>query len=608
MERLTAILTVLAIMILSGYAAAQTPNATNLRGEYRTGQVFLQWDEPEGLEGVRFRVLGADEPITDANAAGADVLGDYMLPGSSTDWWLNPLTYGKPLDALPEGRREIVVDGWIIAEGGERIEPGNGLFVHTVTDETAGERYYAVASWPEGAVGEIGPIGPGVNSLTEPITGEVAPIEPIWQGDPANRPVAGCGADMPLDVALHAKTGRGGMEWLVFGPSELGWRESLPFKFGANVTEGGSVRLAPTDQHWIDRMFPEGNDGCQRLTPAVHTFWAGYNDHIYDPDLMDEGTCVMFGERRVLWIVDWVQGYFGTDQTRTYASGGSMGGCASFNIGFRNPDVFAAIAPLVGIATYAKGEGGDSERRIDDVMGSMDTPTEYGMSVREWLDSARFAREHADEDLPFVIMANGRNDGSIPWWMNPPFYEAMQDARHGLIAAWNEGEHGSTRTLLPDDIRERMSFDWMHRFALDESYPALTNCTADDDSGEGPADSGDPEGYINRGLDWKDVVDEKDRYEVTVTWYLEDTALPLRVDVTPRRAQNFVVEPGEKVDADVYCFVCKGSVGSRVLTADENGLVTFSGMKILGKVGSKLTLKRLGKNAPQEGLGPGFGG
>ncbi|MFW5867577.1 MAG: alpha/beta hydrolase-fold protein [Armatimonadota bacterium] len=609
MGKARGVLVTLAIMVCAGCAMAQTPDATNLRGEYRAGQVFLQWDEPEGLEGARFRVLGADEPITEANAAAADVLGDYMLPGSSTDWWLNPLTYGKPLDAYPEDRRpEIVVDGWIIEEGGERLEPGNGLFVHTVTDGTAGDRYYAVVSWPEGAVGEIGPIVEGANSLTEPIAGEVAPIEPIWQGDPVEKPAPGAGAEMPLDLSLHAKTGRGGMEWLVFGPGELGWRESLPFKFGASVTEGGAVRVAPTDQHWIDRMFPEGNDSCQRLTPSVHTFWSGYNDRIYDPELMDEGTCVMFGERRVLWIVDWVQGYFGTDPTRTYAAGGSMGGCASFNIGFRNPDVFAAIAPLVGITTYAAGEGGDSERRIDDVMGSMEQPTEYGMTVREWLDSARFAREHEGEALPFVIMANGRNDSSIPWWMNPPFYEAMQDARQGLIAAWNEGDHGGTRGLLPDDIRERMGFEWMHRFALDESYPALTNCTGNDDPGDGGADVGDAEGYINRGLEWQDVVDERDTWAATITWYLEDTALPLRVDVTPRRAQNFVLEPGEKVDADVQCFVCNGSVGSRVLTADEHGLVTFAGVKIMGKVGSRLTLKRHGENAPQGGLAPGFGG
>ncbi len=603
MRMLTLTLAVAGTMTLMGCAMAQAPDATNLRGSYRAGQVFLQWDEPEALEGVRFRVLSSPAPITDANAPDALVLGDYMLPGSSTDWWLNPETYGKPLDVRPE---EVVVDGWIIVEGGERLEPGNGLFVHTVTAETAGPRYYAVVSWPEGAVGEMGPVVPGANALTEPIAGEVAPIEPIWQNDPAAKPGRGAGAEMPLDLSLHAKTGRGGMDWLVFGPAELGWRESLPFKFGASVA-GEAVRVAPTDRHWIDRMFPEGNDLCQRLTPAIHSFWAGYNDRIYDPELMDEGVCVMFGERQVLWIVDWVQEYFGTDPMRAYAAGGSMGGCASFNIAFRHPEIFAAIAPHVGITTYAAGEGGNSEVRISDIMRSLDLPTDHGMTVREWLDASRFVRDHEGEALPFVIMANGRNDTSIPWWMTPPFYAAMQESRQGLIAAWNQGQHSTTQGLLPDDIRERMAFEWMHRFALDQSYPAFTNSSANDDPGEGIAASGDPEGHINRGLDWQDVVDERDQWAATVTWYLSDTALPLRVDVTPRRVQNFILKPGEKVDADVYCFVCKGSIGSQVLTADEHGLVTFSGMKILGPAGARITLKRANENA-QPGLPPGGGG
>jgi len=522
------------------------------------------------------------------------VLGDYIMPGSSTDWWLNPESYGKPLSEYPEDQRpEVVVDGWIIEEGQARIAPGNGLFVHTVTEETAGPRFYAVVSWPEEGERAIGPVRPGVNSLTEAIAGEVAPIEPIWQGDPADKPAAGAGRGMPLDLALHAKRGRGGMQWLVFGDRSLGWRESLAFKFGAGV-QGDSVRVAPTDRHWIDRILTDAFDGCNRLTPAIHSFWAGYNDHIYDPELMSEGTVVMYGERRVLWIVDWVQRYFGTDPMRSYAAGGSMGGCGSFNIAFRHPEVFAAIAPNVGIVAYRLPEGPDSVRRVSAYMGPMDTPTEHEMTVAEWLDAGRFALDHQGDALPFVIMSNGRQDTSIPWPANPPFYAVMQQARQGLIAAWNEGTHGEVARLLPDDIRERMSFAWMRRFALDRSYPAFSNCTANDDPGEGPADSGDPVGYINRGLDWEEPIDEADRWEVTVRWYLEDSALPLRVDITPRRAQNFVLEPGEKVNADVYCLASNSNVARRVLTADEHGLVTFEGAEMLGKAGIRLTLTRAG--------------
>lgn len=605
MPRPTAALVTVMLVTMAGCGMAQQPDATNLRGFYRAGQVFLQWDEPEGLTGVRFRVLSSDQAITDANAAQAAILGDYLAPGSSTDWWLHPETYGRPLSEYPENERpNYVPEGWIIEEGGARIAPGNGLFVHTVTAETAGPRFYAVVSWPEEGERVIGPIQPGVNSLAEPITGEVAPIEPIWQGDPAARPGAGAGQDLPLDLVLHAKRGRGGMEWLVFGPGELGWRESLAFKFGAAVT-GDAVRVAPTDRVWIDRMFPEGYDSCERLTPAVHSFWSGYNNRIYDPALMAEGTAEMFTERRVLWIVDWVQRYFGTDPMRSYAMGSSMGGCGSFNIAFRHPEIFAAIAPNVGIVNYQLPEGPDSRKRIEAFMGGMDRMTDRGMTVAEWLDAGRFALDHERESLPFVIMSNGRQDTSIPWGANPPFYRAMQEARQGFIAAWNEGTHGDVSTLLPPDIKERMSFAWMHRFALDQSYPAFSNCTANDNPGEGAPDDGDPVGYINRGLDWEEPIDEPGKWEVTIHWTGDEAKLPLRVDITPRRVQSFVIKPGERIGVDIYCFVCEGSIGSRVLTADEHGLVTVTGAKLLGKAGVRVTFTRAAAGAGA-GLAPGF--
>ncbi|MGC9320519.1 MAG: alpha/beta hydrolase-fold protein, partial [Armatimonadota bacterium] len=343
--------------------------------------------------------------------------------------------------------------------------------------------------------------------------------------------------------------------------------------------------------HWIDRMFPEGNDACQRLTPAIHTFWSGYNNMIFDPQRMDEGTCEMYAERRVLWIVDWVQRYFGTDPARSYAAGGSMGGCGCFTIALRHPEIFAAIAPNVGITTYARGEGGDSVRRVEAYMGGMDTPCDRGIAVGQWLDATRFVMEH-DGPLPFVIMSNGRNDGSIPWGSNPPFYRAMQQRRQGLIAAWNAGTHGEVLGLLPDDIRERRSFEWLHRFATELSYPAFTGCSADDDPGDGAKDDGDPTGYVNRGLEWELVEDSPERYELVVRWYLDTDELPVTVDVTPRRVQGFVLKPGEEVTAITLSVDSGEQMRSRALTADQDGLVTIRGLRILSPGGTRLTLTR----------------
>ncbi len=544
-------------LVTSGCIAS---DATNLRAEHRAGQVFIQWDEPEGLSDVYFSVLMSREPITDDNVADATVAGHHIMPGESTDWWLNPETYGKPLSGMPEDKRpEVVVAGWILEEGGERIAPGNGLFVHTVTPETEGEWYYAVMATEmpdEDGFAAQSIIEPGANSLTEPVTQTVAEPQPIWQGDPAAKPQPGAGDGLPLDVPLHAKTGRGGMNWLMFGDNSLGWRDGLPFKFGSRVA-ANSIQASTTDRHWIARILENAMDGCNKLTPAIHSFWWGYNDKIYDPELMADGVCRGYGEYRVLWMVKWAQEYFGTDPNRTYAAGGSMGGCASFNIAFRHPEIFAAIAPTVGIVEYRRGEGGDSVRRIDRYMGELDAPSDQGMTIGDRLNATLFAA-----------------------------------GRHGCTMAWNDGEHGSTQKLAAADFLERRGWGWLHRFALNLSYPALSNCSLDDEPGNGDKEDGDIEGYMNRGLDWDDPTDAADAWEVTLRYTLDAAALPLAVDVTPRRVQSFVLQPGEKVTAASTCLGSGQQMETKTLEADENGRVTFEGLQINTAAGASLRLTR----------------
>ncbi|NUQ00429.1 MAG: prolyl oligopeptidase family serine peptidase [Armatimonadetes bacterium] len=387
-----------------------------------------------------------------------------------------------------------------------------------------------------------------MNSLTQPVRQAVAATQPIWQGNPVDKPAVGTGRGLPLDLQLHAKRGRGGMEWLWFGDRQLGWRDGLPFKFGAQA-RGGSVVLTPTDRTWIDRLMPEGKDECQRLTPAIHSFWFGYNERINEPAAMPGAPVVNYTERRLLTLVRWAQGYFDTDRQRSYCTGGSMGGCGTISFGFRHPEIFAACSAIVPIVAFDRGPGGDSAMRIEVECGGLEALTSAGLPVKEHLDSTRFATQHPD-DLPFLFIVTGRNDSSIPWWKNPAFYRALRDGRHGFIAAWNEGAHGDTQAKLPPDLAQRASLAWLHRFALDQSYLAFSNSSADDDPGQGGKSEGTPAGAFNRGLDFEPPVESSTSYEAAVLWYLEPARLPVTVDITPRRRQQFRPAPGTRVFAE----------------------------------------------------------
>jgi hypothetical protein len=577
-------------LLLAAYShpGLAAPSCGDLSARYRSGQTFLTWSEPPGLTGVRFQVRLHERPITEANVAAAQIAGDFIRPASATDWWLNPETYGAPLEPGPDGAKHFPEpQGWLLDEGGTRLDPQSGLFVHTVTPETAGARYYAVLAFSDGTGERADEIAPGVNSLAEPVTQSVAPVQPIWQGDPATKPDFAARPNLPLDLVLHAKRGRGGMEWLAFGSADLGWSDGLPFKFGAQV-RGDSAIVTPTDRTWIGRLLTDDRDECQRLTPAIHTFWFGYNDRVFDPQQMPEGRVVNFTERRLLWIIDWAQRTFGTDPSRTYCTGSSMGGCGTMSFAFRHPEVFAACSANVPIVAYDKGPGGDSEFRLSSYTGGLAAPCE-GSTVGERLDSTRFVLS-ATADLPFLVLANGRSDASIPWWKNPAFYRALDARRQGFVAAWNEGTHGEVEAQLPPDLRERMSLAWLHRFALDRSYLAFSNSSADADPGNGDKENGDSVGYMNRGLDFEVLADEPGRYEARVLWYLDPAQLPATVDVTPRRVQGMKWKPGDVLTAAI----AGAETVRRDITVDDLGLATITAVELRSPDGVRIELRRPG--------------
>jgi len=559
------------------------PVATNLQASCRQGQVFLTGDEPPGLQG-ELVVRMSKAPITAANLAQATVVAEGINPGSAYDWWLNPETYGNPVqpDKTTGQKPPIPHEGFIIAPGAPRLNPDSGLHVHTVGPDESGPYYYAVTSTDNIE------IVPGGNSLAQPVTQQAEPVEPIWQD--AGAPDFAAGKGLPVHLTLHAKTGRGGMSFLAFGDKSLGWRESLPFKFGVRIT-ANAVEVSPTDRTWIGRMFPEGLDNCQKLTPAIHSFWYGYNSNIHTPAKLSEGVCTNYTERRILWILDWVRRTYQTDPNRVYAYGSSMGGCGDIDVVLRHPEVFAAIRAHVPIVAYDKGAGGDSEMRVVAETGGMDMMTNEGMSVRDRLDGTKYVREHPG-DLPFLVITNGRQDMSIPWWKNPDCYRAMRDGRHGMIAAWDEGQHGTCGKDMPADIKAWDNLNSFHRlFTLNLSYLALTNLSVDNNPGNGDAKDGDPVGFMGRGLTWDVPLDQASRYEVLIKWTLEAEKLPVTVDVMPRRLQAFKLKAGDKITATNIA--ADGTeVQRQMLTVDEQGLVLFRGFQVTTAAGNRLVLTR----------------
>lgn len=547
---------------------------SRLAASVRPGQVFLTWSEAATAAGTTFNVYVADRPIRDA--ASARRIADHVEAHSARDWWEDPASFkkdnaaGKPV-------------GWRIAPGGARLDPAGGLFVHTVGEGARGKLFFAVTA--TGADGhEDARLSIGANALAEGVEVMAGRPEPIWQAE-RPEPEAGAGKGKALWLNLHAKGGVvADMEYLLFGDASMGWREGLPLKFSVRV-QGDELVVRPTDRVWINRPHNEAGDAG---TPAIWTFWYGYNSRIFDRR-MAEGTPTNYTERRNLWILDWVRRRYQPDPARGVCSGSSMGGCGTVSFGLRHPEWFAALHAHVPIVSYTYlGRGSASRLEPSCWVGPIpaELKTNEGMPLLKRMNGLRLVRE-ATGDLPMLFLENGRRDASIPWQNNPPFYRALNDGGQGFAAYWDNGDHATCARDAPPDVRA-----WKERFRrlrLDESFPAFSNTSTNRNPGNGDPEDGDLVGWMNRGMDWREIADTSGGCAIRLLADYPGIEYPVRTDVTLRRVQQFQPAPGERISVRI------DEEAPRAISVGSDGRIRIPGVVISSRSGVMVTIHRTEK-------------
>ncbi len=543
-----AILPLLLFLLCLSAAQGAGIAVSNLVATVRFGQVFLTWEEAPVPDGTTFQVYLHDRPITASNLARAKLVGHHIEAHSACDWWRDPASFDA--QATPDRTH-----GFPIA--GKELDPRDGLFVHTIAPADPQPMYFAVVS-PSGAVSE-----------SAKAEGVPAFPEPIRIGD---APAAGSAAGGSLTLELH---GRGGgtdanrkANFLLFGDGRQGWREGLARKF---VVEGrdGNIVIKPLDRMWVNRPLLFSWDKRDHVK-AINTWWYGCNDHIYDPQTVAGGVVVNYTEEHLLYLVRWAQRHFGTDPRRTYIRGTSMGGSGAISVGFHHPEVFASIFSNVPIPAYTRRAGKDGKYNLVRLDGLCGRPCDEtvmcseGIPVMERMDSERIAREYSG-DLPFLVLCNGRTDGSMPWINNPFFYRALNQGRRGFVCYWNNGAHDMWRSV-PADITDFYSQQPVVR---DESYPAFSNFSGNRNPGNGARDDGDIVGWMNRGLRWTEPEETENSWSVRIRAEGDFLSEPLTVDVTPRQLTRFRIAPNETLLAN-----------GRPCRADADGLATLSGVRL----------------------------
>jgi hypothetical protein len=132
------------------------------------------------------------------------------------------------------------------------------------------------------------------------------------------------------------------------------------------------------------------------------------------------------------------------------------------------------------------------------------------------------------------------------------------------------------------------------RMKLESAMPAFSNCSLDNNPGNGDPADGDFVGQINGYLLWDDgdCADQPHRWEMTV-WVVKGCPDDrCTVDVTPRHCKAFKPKPAERFKWTNTSIAENNTIDSGDVAADKFGLVTLPQVTVT-KGRNRLAIERI---------------
>jgi hypothetical protein len=518
----------------------QAQAVTNINALFRDGQVFIIWDNLTTTN-VVYELYKSSDPIQYGyQLSTAQNLGK-VHDNSGLNKRLTDITGGTPI--------YLKIDSASVP-----IASNKGLFVATTTD--GGSFYYAVTA----GIGNLEDttIVFGSNSLASPVSEIVEMPKPVWQ---ENRIVSGKTFEIyvlfatKITSSIYPQMTNAGTFPYNFAIVKSGTVTPHPVTFYFHpggmhfLTTSTYFRTIGDPNEWvisIDEWIP-GVEG-QTNSYGFHEDYDVFSD--LNP-IPTSGTLYNYTAAKVAYIVDWTIRNLPVDSTRTYMTGWSMGAMGALFNSIMIRERIAALfiyAPSINMATGVTF--------LDRLWGTYQTNliTNEGYTRNERLNANFLLSANRLNLLPLIFTFCGKNDESVGWSEKISFYDSINVTRHGGFHFWSTSTH--QQVFLNSPWQPNFpNFNFFTRYRTNLSYPAFSNCSIDDDPGDGTPSNGDPIGSINGYLDWKDnIVDSSGRWEITLfindlfttqgTLVAPDSGF---TDVTLRRLQMFSVPTNETV-------------------------------------------------------------
>jgi len=528
-------------------------------------------EKPSGFQGIKplvqvrevpavdYRVYRHNERITPANLPQAERIAT-VEPLCAYDGNMIKISFkGEYIDQFEVPDSAIPT---FCYEDGKAVMPGEGL--HVSTARADGKAFYAVTC---SLAGTENLTFSDENSLSAPVEEKVAPPRPVLQFVQEDR--------YRDDVEEH---------WFKYwgGPPYY----HLPVKM-FRVAVGVPAKLAaprPMDILTISDSFnmrevlnlpPKG-----RITLAVEQIHGWMPDLCYNEG---EGTlraaaeCKVdyFAERHMLNLIHWAAQTWETDRLKIT---GSM-----LHFGLRHPEIFSRMSFGAYTATYDY-RWAPGSHSLPGLLGPQGIKTVTGEDAWSEFSVGWYVNRCPDRDVPFLICQSnvGKDSGhtsEFGWQDDPRGWAELLKGRATFVASWST----DFSRELHDGLRD---VDW------NKTIPAFSNCSLDNNPGNGDPADGDYYGTINGWLLWQsDSVDEPGRWEMTV--YVISSCLrgDCTVDVTPRHCQAFKALPGERFRWTNKSLEDDKVVQAGTVAADQWGRVTLAAVAV-GKGKNRIAISK----------------
>ena len=549
---------------------------------HRDGQTFLTWDETGATD--QYHVYRASFPITPENLNQATQI---------TNRW-GPLPDNTSVN-LHGG---AAPGNYVIEDNGTPLSDDTGLFVYTTQAGEAGSAiYYAVTSVSNGIEDTS-----SVLSLSMPIAESV---------------------DTPSDVLTASRNGGLGrlftqyMDYLNWNPTFNGYAYNYAVTLPNNYNPAQSYPLEIQLHAFGDQYLYEDSTEFDviEIHPSdptapgiINSWWYGYAaDHNYNQSAVPaSGRIANFTEQRIMRSVDTLiaNPQYNIDQQSIYALGHSMGASGAIALGLRYPSVLTGVYANEGMTNYrASSTFQDELRQLFGTQASnlpivnggprnQDIARYSGQGVWDWMNHQQQIVSRRGDEFAHLMTVHGKRDQTIVWEsQGRPWIGALEAANASHTVRYeNEGHAWLGFDFAGPPIRTfGLGFDdaYPWRYPLSRSLPAITGFgdrtvnpipPSSDTSGAG----GLRESY-NRDVEWDSIVDLPNQYEVTL---FAETDAGLTANITPRRTQQFSVNPGQ---ACSWQATVSGVTTTGTATADADALVTATSVP-LGSARTRLVI------------------